>query len=180
MIETEAVLRELMIAGQSGGATEYRRLLTALKTRLEIYFRRRLADPAAAEDLVQEALMAIHIKRDTYDPAQPFTAWAYAIARYKLIDHFRRSRLRTYVPLDEAEFLGEIDTGFAAAEARMDVTRLMETLPEGQAQALRLTKVDQLSVAEAAEKSQSGISAIKVGVHRGMKALMAKLGVQGD
>ncbi|GLK53937.1 MULTISPECIES: sigma-70 family RNA polymerase sigma factor [Alphaproteobacteria] len=178
MVETEAILRELMIASQAGSASEYRRLLEALKIRLDIFFRRRLADPSAAEDLVQEALMTIHVKRDTYDPAQPFTAWAYAIARYKLVDHFRRNRIRAHVPIDEVDFLGEADTGFAAAEARLDVERMMETLPEGQANALRLTKLDELSVAEAAEKSRSGISAIKVNVHRGLKALMARRGDQ--
>lgn len=179
MIETETVLRELMIASQAGGAAEYRRLLAALKVRLEVYFRRRLGDVSAVEDLVQEALMAVHVKRDTYDPGQPFTAWAYAIARYKLIDHFRRSRVRQHVPLDdEADFLGGPDAGFAAADARMDLERMMDDLPESQARALRLTKLDELSVAEAAEKSRSGISAIKVSVHRGMKALAARLGMQ--
>ena len=45
---------------------------------------------APAEDLVQETLIAIHSRRATYDPGQPFTAWVYGIARYKLIDEFRR------------------------------------------------------------------------------------------
>ena len=173
MIQSEPVLRELMISSQAGCAADYRRLLEAVKTRLGPYFRRRLADLSAAEDLVQETLMAIHVKRDTYDPSQPFTAWAYAIARYKLIDHYRRHKLRAHVPLDEADFLGEPDAGFVAAEARMDVERMLDALPEGQAN-LRLTKLEELSVAEAAERTRNGSSAIKVNVHRGLKALMAR------
>lgn len=100
--------------------------------------------------------MTIHVKRDTYDPAQPFTAWAYAIARYKLVDHFRRNRIRAHVPIDEVDFLGEADTGFAAAEARLDVERMMETLPEGQANALRLTKLDELRSPKQRKRAAAG------------------------
>lgn len=175
--ETEAQLRAWMIASQAGEAPAYRRLLAALQARLEVYYRRRLGDPSSAEDLVQETLMAVHAKRDTYDPDQPFTAWAYAIARYKLIDHYRRYRRHSHAPLeDEAVFMGQTDAGFGAAEARMDVERLLEELPEGQVRALRMTKIEELSVAEAAEASATGASAIKVRVHRGLKTLMTRLG----
>ena len=67
------------------------RLLAALGGHLRAYFARRVG-PAAAEDLVQETLIAMHAKRATYDPSQPLTAWVYGIARYKLIDEYRRDK----------------------------------------------------------------------------------------
>ncbi|WP_339746520.1 sigma-70 family RNA polymerase sigma factor [uncultured Maricaulis sp.] len=175
MIASENELRTMMIASQDGDAPAYRHLLTALRPRLEIFYRRRVHDGSAAEDLVQEALMAIHIKRDTFDPGQPFTPWVYGIARYKLLDYYRRHHKHQSVPLDGiAEFIGEADHGFAAADARMDLGRLMQDLPAAQSRAVQLTKLEELSVAEAAEKTQSGTSAVKVNVHRGLKALIAK------
>ena len=66
------------------------------------FFTARLKSSAAAEDLVQETLIAMHSRRATYEPSQPLTAWVYGIARYKLIDEYRRTRRRASVPLDEA------------------------------------------------------------------------------
>src|ERR1700722_13420027 len=92
-----------MMAALAGDGVAYRGLLAALGTLLRRYFVRRLGshDAASAEDLVQETLIAIHTRRATYNTTQPFTAWLYAVARYKLADHFRRRRVRTTVPLDE-------------------------------------------------------------------------------
>src|SRR5512140_2049454 len=98
----ETHLKALMIAALAGDAAAYRTLLGLLAPHLRAYFGRRLNRAADAEDLVQETLIAIHTKRASYDPAQPFTAWLHAIARYKLIDHFRRSGIRRTLPLDDA------------------------------------------------------------------------------
>jgi RNA polymerase sigma-70 factor (ECF subfamily) len=173
MIAAEDDLKALMVRSQDGDAAAYRALLNAVREALAIYFGRRLSDAMAAEDLTQETLMAIHAKRATYDPAQPFTAWAYALARYKLIDHYRRSRIRRTEPLEGAEALFSIDAGFDAAAARMDLDTLMRELPEKQADAIRMTKVEGLSTAEAAARAGASESAIKVSVHRGLKALSA-------
>src|SRR3974390_1512393 len=85
-----------MLAGLAGDAAAYRALLTALSAHLRAYYKGRLArigrSAGAAEDLTQEALMAIHTRRHTYDPAEPLTPWLHAIARYKLIDHLRHTR----------------------------------------------------------------------------------------
>ena len=85
--EVETRLNLLMRRAQAGDATAWRQLLGELSIRLAQYFSRRLSSEHIQdlEDLVQETLLAIHNRRVTYDPAQPFTAWAYAMARYKLI-----------------------------------------------------------------------------------------------
>jgi RNA polymerase sigma factor (sigma-70 family) len=99
----EGDLRALMIASLDGDAAAYRVLLETISWRLSLYFQRRLSrDPAEVDDLVQETLMAIHNRRGTYDRSQMFTAWIFAIARYKLVDHFRRSGRKRSVPLDDA------------------------------------------------------------------------------
>ena len=101
MIAQEAQYRDWMLDALMGDSAAYRMLLSGLTRHLRSYYARRL-DAAAAEDAVQETLIAIHARRATYDPAQPFTAWVYGIARYKLIDEYRREKRRAAVPLDEA------------------------------------------------------------------------------
>src|SRR5713101_10123067 len=96
MTTYEIELKALMLAGLDGNATSHRELLERLSRRLRAYYKGKLAGigrgVSEAEDLVQEAVLAIHIKRHTYDPDEPLTPWAHAIARYKLIDFLRRSR----------------------------------------------------------------------------------------
>src|SRR5713101_6453275 len=104
MTSNEAALRALMKAGLDGDSAAHRTLLERLSGQLRAYYKERLArigrSAAEAEDLVQEALIAVHIQRHTYDLAEPLTPWVYAIARYKLIDHLRRTRAsRAEVPI---------------------------------------------------------------------------------
>src|SRR5579871_1077830 len=117
-----------MVAALGGDAVSYRRLLAALTGHLRAYYVRRVG-AATAEDLVQETLIAIHSRRATYDPGQPLTAWVYGIARYKLIDEFRRARRHAAVPLDEAPALFAEDEAEPAA-AKRDVEKLLAKLPE--------------------------------------------------
>src|SRR5437016_1539648 len=107
MATVEAELKSLMLAGLDGDGPAHRKLLVQLGARLRAYYKTRLESigrsASEAEDLVQEALLAIHIKRHTYDPAEPFTPWVYAIARYKLVDYLRTTRApQMDVPIDEA------------------------------------------------------------------------------
>lgn len=164
-----------MVLGLQGEAGAYHALLTELGALLRGYFRHRLAGlPDELEDLVQETLIAVHNQRHTYEPDQPLTAWVHAIARYKLVDLWRRRAGREALtdPLDdEAEIFAAQD--HAAAEARRDVGVLLEQLPDRHRLPIQYVKLDGLSVAEAAQKSGMSESAVKVGVHRGLKALAA-------
>lgn len=171
----EAELRALMTASLRGDATAHRTLLGALSGHLRGYYRSRLTRAGRkaeeTEDLVQEALMAVHTQRHTYDPVQPLTPWVYAIARYKLIDYLRRTRgAMTDVPIEDAgEIIAQDDR--AAAESALDLGRLLGRLPEKTRLAIKYVKVDGLSVAEAAVRCGISESAIKINVHRGLKAL---------
>lgn len=176
MVEAEAQLREWMLAGLAGDAAAYRRLLTALSGHLRAYFSRRVG-PALAEDLVQETLIAMHTKRATYMPSQPLTAWVHGIARYKLIDEYRRSKRRATVPLDETAELFAADEAESAG-ARRDVEKLLAKLPEGKRALVRAVKLDGDSIAETAAASGLSEGAVKVAVHRAVKSLNDE--VRGD
>jgi RNA polymerase sigma-70 factor (ECF subfamily) len=170
-------LKESLVRGLAGDGAAYHRFLGELSGHLRAFLRRRLARlPDDVEDLVQETLLAVHNQRHTYDPAQPLTAWVHAIARYKLVDFLRRRSRRDLLtePLDdELEVLSSAVAD--AAEARRDLARLLEALPERQRMPIVYVKVQGLSVVEAARLTGMSESAVKVAVHRGLKALAAKI-----
>jgi RNA polymerase sigma-70 factor (ECF subfamily) len=171
----ESELRALMIASRSGDAAAYRSLLEKLSAQLRGYFKARLnrANRGAveAEDLVQEALLAVHTRSHTYDTSQLFTPWVYAIARYKLVDYLRRTKtsLRD-VPVSETEELSVPDD-HGQIESNVDLDRLLAELSPKQRKAIQYVKLDGLSVSEAATRCNMSESAVKVSVHRGVKAL---------
>ena len=167
-------LKALMLKGLGGDAAAHAELLSRMATLLRRYFARKLGpSDQDVEDLVQETLLAIHLKRETWDASQPFTAWAYAIARYRLIDIYRRRRVRRSEPLESAEALFAEETGDSSARA--DVDRLLSELPERQRAVLKAVKLDELSTAEAAARTGMSESAVKVSVHRSLKALMRRV-----
>ena len=175
MDELEQRLKPMMLMGLAGDAAAHRQLLQLCADRLRDYYRRRLPDREFdVEDLVQESLIAIHKRRASYDTRQPFTAWLHAIARYKLADHLRAQYRRRSVPLTDVADL--IDAEFDAPELGVtcDVERLLDGLPPAQRDAIRLVKLEGLSVAEAAERTGHSESNIKVLAHRGMKTMRAE------
>ncbi|MPS67928.1 MAG: sigma-70 family RNA polymerase sigma factor [Novosphingobium sp.] len=174
MQASEAQLRHWMTAGLDGDAASHEALLRALVPLLGAFYRRRMRDAQDdVEDLVQETLISVHGKRATYDRDRPFTAGLYAIARYRLIDHFRRRRLS--VSIEDVETILIVEGFEDAASARMDVDALLSTLSPKQARAIHDTHVDGLSISEAAAGAGIGESDVKVSVHRGLKALAARI-----
>jgi RNA polymerase sigma-70 factor (ECF subfamily) len=175
----EAHLRALLLKGLAGEEAAHRAFLTEAAALLRGYYRNRLRGaPEDAEDLVQETLVALHTRRDSYDPAYPLTAWMYAIARYRLIDHLRRARHRSHASLDGLD-IGEPDPEYAASDAKRDLTALLSRLPEKQQKAIRLVKLEEKSVREAAEATGYSESDIKISIHRGLKTLMRLIGEAG-
>lgn len=173
----EDVLHGLMTAGLDGDAAAHAELLRMLVPLLRGFYRRRLrgADDDV-EDLVQETLIAVHTRRATFDRERAFTAWLFAIARYKMVDRFRRgSRLQ---PLDGIEETLVAESFEDDVIARLDIEELLATLPPKQSRVIRATRIQGLSVAEAAQAVAIGESDVKVSVHRGLRALMTR--VQGE
>jgi RNA polymerase sigma-70 factor (ECF subfamily) len=173
--DTETELKALMMRGLGGDAAAHAELLSALARHLRAYFVRRLSGGEAdAEDLVQETLLAIHLKRDTYDAAQPFTPWAYAIGRYKLLDHFRRRGVRRSVPLEDAGVLIAAETAEEGA-VRRDLDRLLSDLPDRQRALLEDVKLTGRSIEEAAGRQGMTAGAAKVAIHRSLQRLAQKV-----
>lgn len=173
--EFEVRLKPLWLRAQAGDEAAYRLALERMAVRVRAYLRRRLqALPDEVEDLVQETLLALHLQRGTWDPALPVSAWMIAIARHKLIDLWRR-RGRREADLTSLDELGEADEPAAAGGeegiSRRDLGVLLGAIPAAQREAIVLTKIEGLSVAEAAERTGASVAAVKVQVHRGLKRL---------
>ena len=177
MHANEERLRGLLVRGLAGDTLAYHAFLKDLSAHLRAFLRRRLSYlPDEVEDLVQESLLAVHNKRHTYHVDQPLTAWVHAIAKYKLIDLIRRraSSDRLTEPLDdENEVFSTANAD--AEEARRDIGKLLDQLPDRQRLPILHMKLEGLSVMETARITGMSASAVKVGVHRGLKALAAKI-----
>ena len=177
--DLEAALRPAFLAGLKGDATAYRRFLDLIGERLRGFLRGHLArmgiaSADEAEDVLQETLLALHLARHTYDPAIPVSAWAHAIARYKLIDHLRRSgRHRGHLQIED-EALALAVPANAASDAKLDIERALAGLPERTRALIDRVKLQGASLAEAAQAAGMTETAAKVALHRGLKA-MAKI-----
>lgn len=174
MLDRESQLKALMLKGLDGDERAWRLLLSDLAAHLRPFFKGRLFHGESdAEDLVQETLIAIHGKRATWDRGQPFTAWAFTIARHKLIDHLRRQGRRPTEPLDDA---GELIAHHTVEDgvARRDLSHCLSILPARQRALIQDVKVQGLSMAEAAERHGYSVAAAKVSIHRSFKALTGR------
>ncbi|WP_250866730.1 sigma-70 family RNA polymerase sigma factor [Caballeronia sp. INSB1] len=175
--EVESRLKALLLNGLDGNQNAYRDFLQALTRHLRGFLRKRIPHyQDDVEDLVQEILLAVHNARHTYRQDEPLTAWLHAIARYKLIDFFRSRARRESLndPLDDyADLLS--DTDDEPARARHDISKLLEHLPDKQRLPIVHMKLEGLSVSETAAITGLSESAVKVGVHRGLKALAARI-----
>jgi RNA polymerase sigma-70 factor (ECF subfamily) len=171
---SEAELKALMLASLDGEAASYRLLLGRLSSRLRGYYKGKLArvgrGATEAEDLVQEVLLAIHLKRHTYDVGEPFTPWVHTIARYKLIDYLRRTRSTASVPLDEGMAVMAQDDN-ADAESSHDIRKLLQRLPEKVRCSIECVKIEGRSIAEAAVRCGISESGVKINIHRGLRVL---------
>ena len=100
--ESEAQLKAWMLDGLDGDSTAHAALLRALVPLLQSFYRRRMhGTEEDVQDLVQETLISVHTRRASYDRDRPFTAWLYAVARYRMIDHFRRQKVS--VPIEDVD-----------------------------------------------------------------------------
>ena len=178
MLETtETQLHALMCRGNAGDNAAYHLFLKATGDHLRAFYRKRLSKmPDHVEDLVQEALLAIHNQRHTFDPNQLVTAWLFAIARYKLVDMWRRHKVRDAMNESFDEDMHDVAASDSEAEdARRDIEVLLEQLPDKQRLPIRHVKIEGLSVHETAKLTGLSESAVKVGIHRGLKILAAMM-----
>lgn len=180
-------LGALFCAGRQGDEARYARALRECAVLLRRFTAAKLQRMAPGmlgdtEDVVQECLLALHLKSHTYDAGQPFEPWLYAVARYKLIDLLRRRQPGRELSLDLLAETQEFADGSEASEpqAGADLAVLLAHLPDKQRRPIELVKLEGRSVAEAAATTGLSVSAVKVGIHRGLKALAKRLAAEGD
>lgn len=167
-------LSALMRRARRGDDEAYRRLLGHVSLWLRAVVRRGLVaagrGPADSEDVVQEALLAMHLKRHTWDETQPIEPWLRAIARYKLVDHLRRRGFHDHLDIDDyAEQVGvTVDT-----DASVDSQTLLAGLPERQRRVVEEISLEGRRAAEVATRLGMSESAVRVTLHRALKALAA-------
>lgn len=168
----------LMARAQDGDAVAYLRLLEEVTPYLRSLAARRHRDRSDIEDAVQDVLLTVHSIRHTYDPARPFGPWLVAIANRRFVDRLRRQgRARAR----EAPLTKEHETFLdpqANLEERSDRRRLegaIDNLPPMQRQAIRLLKLKEMSLKEAATASGMSIASLKVATHRALISLRKML-----
>lgn len=172
----ETHLDELLRAALAGDDKAYEVFLTSAAKLVRAVLRRK-AGPGSVdiEDVVQETLLALHLKRHTWRPEAPVLPWLFTIARYKLIDVYRRKGRR--IEVDIAEFS---ETLAAAADDETvnerDMERVLDILPEGQRRVVESISIDGRSIGETAQALGMKEGAVRVALHRGLKAIAQRFG----
>jgi RNA polymerase sigma-70 factor (ECF subfamily) len=170
-----------MAKAQDGDSAAYARLLREVLPFLRVLARRRCADADRCEDIVQDVLLTLHRVRHTYDPARPFTPWLAAICERRSIDALRKRVRQTaretqddraYETFADPQANKTLEAGDAAEALKA----LIAELPPGQREALELLKVKEMSLVEASQVSGQSVGALKVSVHRALKALRLRVG----
>jgi len=161
----------LMAAAQRGNGGAYTRLLTEVDGWLRRYYGRRLP-PSMVDDAAQDTLLTLHLRRHTYDPGRPFKAWLAGIARYKWIDRLRALGRDPATPRAEemSEDIAIDDHGPAIISALL-LRELFNRLKPAESEAIRLVKLEGLSIEEASERTGQSTSLVKVNIHRGLARL---------
>jgi RNA polymerase sigma factor (sigma-70 family) len=160
----------------AGDTRAYHDLLTAMTPRLRVMARKRCelfgAPASEAEDVVQEVLLAIHLKRGTWDPARPLGPWLSAIVRNKLVDSLRRRGRQTSVPLEDVVATLASDDRVNPSD-RTDIENILGSLKDPQRTIIQSISIEGSSVRETAERLKMTEVAVRVSLHRALKALAA-------
>jgi RNA polymerase sigma factor (sigma-70 family) len=160
----------LMEAAQGGNGGAYNRLLNEVQPWLVRYYSRRLP-LHMVDDATQDTLMAIHLKRHTYEPGRPFRPWLAGIARYKWIDRLRAMGRQQTVSIDEENFEPSVEGHESAVTSAILLDELLTNLKPAQISVIRLVKLQGFSIEDAASKTGQSESLVKVNIHRGLAKL---------
>jgi RNA polymerase sigma-70 factor, ECF subfamily len=166
----------MMTASIAGDDGAYRRLLEdigrSVRAMARAAFTRARVGDADIEDAVQETLLAIHLKRHTWDPGQKLAPWVHAIARHKIVDTLRRRGTRRIEPLEDfQDFLAAPEP--EDPHALSDAQRLIERLAPRQRDIVRSISLDGQSIAATAKRLSMSEVAVRVALHRALKSLGA-------
>jgi RNA polymerase sigma-70 factor (ECF subfamily) len=163
---------QLFIAANAGDARAYAKFLQAVTPVLRGIVRAKGVSLGAAgcEDVLQEVLLAVHLKRHTWEPDSPVRPWLYAITRYKVIDAFRARGRKIDVPIDDFADVLAADAGPDPTEAA-DMAKMIGMLDERSATIIRKIGLEGDSVAETGAALTMSEGAVRVALHRALKTL---------
>jgi RNA polymerase sigma-70 factor (ECF subfamily) len=125
---------------------------------------------AGHEDVLQEVLLAIHLKRHSWDPTAPVGPWLYAITRYKVVDAFRARGQKIDVPIEDFAEVLAAQAGPDPTEAA-DMDKMIGMLDGRSADIVRKIGIEGVSVAETAAALTMSEGAVRVALHRALKTL---------
>jgi RNA polymerase sigma-70 factor, ECF subfamily len=163
----------LMEQSLHGDGRAYQELLVLLTVALRNLVRNRArAAGLDAEDVVQEVLLALHLKRSTWALGTPVAPWVAAIARNKLVDALRRKGRRFEVTLDSV--VDALASG-GNEESAHDLERLLAQLGDRQRDVVRAVSLEGYSAREAGVRLKMSEVAVRVTLHRSLKILAASL-----
>ncbi|MGR9426312.1 sigma-70 family RNA polymerase sigma factor [Rhizobium leguminosarum] len=165
-----------MRAAMGGDAAAYQRFLTSIAPHIRAVARSRCRGfgmpESEVEDIVQEVLLTIHLKRGTWDDARPVGPWVSAITRNKLIDVLRRRGRHISVPIDDI-----IETLPAQEQtpeiSDRDIGKLLGQLKTQQREIVQSISINGNSIRETAGRLEMTEVAVRVTLHRALKALGA-------
>lgn len=163
----------LMVSAQAGNESDYQQLLSELLTLIQRFLRSRFGSHPFIEDCVQEALIAVHQARHTYDPKRRFRPWLFAIVRNKAIDVLRQqgTQQKTVESFRQTQEVVCQTGEQGSIECEISEGELLQSLSEAHREVLVLTKVIGFSVAETAKRLDISEGAVKVRVHRAIHKL---------
>lgn len=174
--EDEKLLAALLRDSIAGDEAAYSRFLRHVAKLIRAVARRKLGDGTGVEpeDIVQETLLAIHAKRHTWRSGEPVLPWVYAIARYKIVDAYRRRGRAVHVNIDD--FADRLEAEQADRVSQHEIERAFEGLADGQRRVVRAISVEGRSIAETAKALGMKETAVRVSLHRGLKAIATRFG----
>src|SRR5215470_1333264 len=169
----------LMARAQNGDSDAYRHLLEQVAPYLRSLAAKRHLDPNDVEDAVQDILLTLHAIRQTYDPRRPFGPWLVTIAHRRLVDRLRRQgRLRSreiQLALEHETFPARPANLDEVVSNRRELETALDHLPPRQRAAIRLLKLKEMTLKDAALVSGMSIAALKGATHRALKNLRTML-----
>ena len=166
-----------MAAAQAGDRRAYEKLLADSVALIRAAARRHGVAPDGLDDVVQETLITVHRVRHTYDPARSYDAWLTAIASRRAIDALRSRGRRDSHELHDDVALDQHPDDSDASAATEDAQRAQRlheaiaALPPGQREAVEQLGLRERSLSEAVELTGRNAGALKVNLHRALKAL---------
>jgi len=165
----DAELARLLRGAIGGDEKAYEAFLSRVAGLVRGFAQRRSGHAVDPEDVVQETLLAIHTKRHTWRTDGPVLPWVFAIARYKLIDAFRRRSQR--VEVDIADFAETLAEPQQETVSEREVQRALGRLPPVQRNVVTMISVEGRSIGETAEALGMNDTAVRVALHRGLAAI---------